>query len=95
MQAADFADQLGRLVRHAVVADDPHQRHLAAERGDIAGDIAGAAQHHGLRLVRHDRHRRLRRQTRRFSVHELIDHQVADAHGPSAFQTGQQALKFG
>ena len=52
---------------------------LRPERGDVARDVASAADLD--RVVRHlqNRRRRLRRNPRDFAVDEIVEHDVADA----------------
>ncbi|MEJ0070544.1 MAG: hypothetical protein WDO24_19605 [Pseudomonadota bacterium] len=53
-----------------------------AERGQVAHDIAGAAQHRDLALDSDHRDRRLGRDAIDMAVDKAIEHQVADAQHP-------------
>ena len=56
-------------------ADEPR---AAAERGDVAGGVAGAAGHDLGRVVVEDQDRRLARHARDLAVDELVDDQIAE-----------------
>ena len=60
----------------------PDEDAARAERGDVARDIAGAADIGLAALDRDDRRRRFRRNARHLAIDEFVEHEVADAeHG--------------
>ena len=61
-----------------VAPDQPDGAPCAAERGDVAGGVAGAAGHDLRRVVFEDQHRRFARDARDVAVDELVDDEVAD-----------------
>ena len=87
------ADQPQGLVALGVTADQSDQRHLAAQRRDIAGDISRRAQHHQFLGSGQDRNRRLRRNPGDIAINKPIDHHVADTDHPDAFEGVQQLLQ--
>src|SRR5258705_13317368 len=71
-----------QLAARVALADQANEDAASAERGDVARDIAGAADIGLAALNRDDRRRRFRRNPRYLAVDEFIQHEVADAeHG--------------
>ena len=65
-----------------IVADHADEQTTRAKRGNVAGDISGAADHDLLAIDGDDRRRRLRRDPRHFAIDEVVKHEIADAqHG--------------
>ena len=90
---AFLRQRLLKLRAGLVLADQPDKDAASAERGDIARDVAGAADIGLAALGRDDRRRRLRRNPRHLAIDELVQHEIADAeHGPAHHQraTGRQ-----
>jgi len=67
------------LRARVILADDPDEGAMHAERGEIAGDVAAAADHQLAARHRQDRCRRLGRDARDLAVDEVVKHQIADA----------------
>jgi hypothetical protein len=67
------------LQRQPVFTGDRDQCRVRAERGHVAGHVAGAAEHGLLRADPQDRDRRFGRDALDASMHESIEHHVADA----------------
>ena len=80
--------------RAVVVADHADEQTTRAERGDVARDVAGAADHR--LLARHRNHRRWRlgRDARDVAVDELVEHEVADAKHRPARNRMRQSVKI-
>ena len=75
-----FLGQLATKFRARLVfADQAHKNAARAERGDVARDIAGAADIGLAALDGDDRRGRFRRNPRDLAVDEFIQHEVADA----------------
>ena len=76
---AELGERSAQCAAGLVVADQPDEYALRPERGDVARDVASAADLD--RVVRHlqNRRRRLRRNPRDFAVDEIVEHDVADA----------------
>ena len=89
-----FPRQLGLQLRaRLVLADQADEDAARAERGDVARDIAGAADIGLAALDRDDRRRRFRRNPRHLAIDEFVEHEVADAeHGLAGdrLATGRQ-----
>ena len=78
MAGKSRAQDLPRLV----IADHSEKDAARAETGNVAGDIAGAADKLFLALDREHGHRRFRRDAGDLAIDEVVEHQVADAeHG--------------
>ena len=75
-------ERLRERAARVVLADDPDENAVRPERGQIARDIAGAADHQFAALAGDHRRRRLRRNARDLAIDEFVQHQIADAeHG--------------
>src|ERR1700676_1976492 len=68
-----------QLLARLVLADQADEDAARAERGDVARDIAGAADIALAALHGNDRRRRLRRDPRHLAVDEFVEHEIADA----------------
>ena len=78
-RAFELGERIGQRPRRVVLADEPDENALRAERRDIARDIAGAADLDLAARDRKHRRRRLRRNARDFAVDEIVKHEIADA----------------
>jgi hypothetical protein len=82
VQAGLAVDQARQQPAGVVVADHAHQHRPAAQRRDVAGHVAGSAQHHRLALDGDHRHRRLGRDAVDRAIDEAVQHHVAQhQHG--------------
>src|SRR5712672_4650417 len=71
-----------QLAARLILTDQADEDAASAERGDIARDIAGAADIGLAALDRDDGRRRFRRNARPLAIDEFVEHEVADAeHG--------------
>ncbi len=81
-RAVKLGEGIAQNPAGVVLADEADEDAARAERGDIAGDIAGAADLDLAALNRQHRSRRLRRYAGDFAIDEIVQHQIADAeHG--------------
>ena len=83
-----FCDQFRRFVR----PDHADEQAARAEAGEIARDVAGAADHLLLAPHSEDRHRRLRRHPRHLAIDEVVEHEVADAQDGAVREVFQRGL---
>ena len=67
-----------------VLSEQPDQHGGAAERGDIAGDIAGAAEHALRPPQQQHRHRRLGRDALGIAIREAVEHHIAETQDRGA-----------
>jgi hypothetical protein len=73
-----------------VLTHQADQHRLGAERRDVAGHVARAAQHGGFLLDRDHRHRRLGRDAVDRAIDEAVQHHVAEhQHGLAGEGAGQ------
>jgi hypothetical protein len=87
------ADHPQRLLAGGVVADQPGQRRLAAKGRDVAGHIAGPAQHGRLPAQRQHGHGSLRTGAADVAVDEAIDHHIAHTGHAGADDSVEEFLK--
>ena len=81
-QPLSLAKRIGQRQAGVVVADEADENAARAERGDIARDVAGAADLTFAVPDREHRRRRLGRNARDLAVDEIVEHEIADAeHG--------------
>ena len=77
-----LAELIGQYATGLVVADQTDEDAVRPERGDVARDVAGAADLHLAPAHGEHRRRRLRRNARHVAIDEIVEHDVADAeHG--------------
>jgi hypothetical protein len=82
VEAGLAVDQAGQHPAGVVVADHADQHRPAAQGRDVAGHVAGPAQHHRLALDGDHRHRRLGRDAVDRPIDEAVQHHVAQhQHG--------------
>ena len=81
-QAGGCTDQRPDLVAGGIETEQSHQHRVAAERGDIAGDIAGAAEHALRPLQQQHRNRRFRGNPFGGAIGKLVEHDVAKTQDP-------------
>ena len=78
----DDQSELGERVMQnlagLVVTDQADENTLCAERCDIAGDVAGAADLDAVVFDLQNRCRRFRRNARNVAINEIVEHDVAD-----------------
>src|SRR5258705_2119722 len=85
LDPAVLRKQSFELAAGVVLADQADEDAASAERGDVARDIAGAADIGLAALDRDDRRWRFRGNPRHLAVDEFVQHEVADAeHGLAA-----------
>src|SRR6266849_3292504 len=76
------AERGGERAAGIVVADHADENAAGAERGDVAGHVAGAADDQLATADRDHRRRRFGRDARHLAVDVVVEHQVSDAdHG--------------
>jgi hypothetical protein len=72
------AQQTGKIPSRGIVAADPDHDGATAQSGDVARDIARAAQHDNAIAQQNDRHWGLGRNALDRSIKELVKHDIAD-----------------
>ena len=77
-----------------VLADQADEDAARAERGDVARDVAGAADIGLAALHRDHRRRRFRRNPRHLAIDEFVEHEVADAEHGLAGNRMRQGVKI-
>ena len=77
-----------------VLADQADEDAARAERGDVARDIAGAADIGFAALHGNDRRGRFRRNPRHLAIDEFVEHEVADAEHGLAGNRMRQGVKI-
>ena len=77
-----------------VLADQADEDAARAERGDVARDVAGAADIGLAALDGDDRRRRFRRNPRHLAIDELVEHEIADAQHGLAGNRMRQGVKI-
>ena len=82
-------ERLGQRNTGIIITNHADKDAARAKRYQIAGDVAGAANHDFGTLHRDHRRRRLRRNARHVAVDELVEHQIADAKHGLRGQIGQ------
>src|SRR3954452_19408686 len=70
---------LSQLCAGFIFTDQSHEDAGGAERGDVAGNVAGAADIALAALDGNDRCGRLWRDTRHLAINELVEHDIPDA----------------
>ncbi len=78
-----------------IFADDANDMDVAAERHDVAGHVRGPAKPELLAVELHDWDRRFGRNPRDASVHEVVQHQVADNEDGPAGHPVEQRVERG
>ena len=90
-----FPRQRGFQRRAGVVlADQPDEDAARAERGDVARDVAGAADIGLAALDRDHRRGRFRRNPRHLAIDEFVEHEIADAEHRLAGHRMRQGFKI-
>ena len=74
--------QSGELACGIVVAGEPDERHRAAERQDVRGDVASRAHHGARRAVLQHGHWRFARNARHPALDEVVEQDIADHQHP-------------
>src|ERR1700681_3813625 len=79
---------------YLVLTNQPDEDAAGAERGDVAGDIAGAADIGLAALDRNDRRGRFRRNPRYLAVDKFVEHEVSDAQHRLADNRMRKGVKI-
>ncbi|MCX6943176.1 MAG: hypothetical protein NT173_00165 [Opitutales bacterium] len=82
---------LAQLAARLVLPEEAGDRAVGAQRGEVQGDVAGAAGRPGLAVHVDHRHRRLGRDARGITPDVAVEHQVADNKDAQARDFAEQA----